>query len=38
MPESWNMGLGGFVLGSPIFYLKGMRIGFPLRVLEEALL
>ena len=25
-PERWNMGLGGFVLGSPILYLKGMRI------------
>ena len=25
-PESWNMGLGGWVLGSPILYLKGMRI------------
>ena len=26
IPESWNMGLGGFVLGSLILYLKGMRI------------
>ena len=25
IPESWNMGLGGFVLGSLILYLKGMR-------------
>ena len=25
VPESWNMGLGGFVLGSLILYLKGMR-------------
>ena len=25
IPESWNMGLGGFVLGSLIRYLKGMR-------------
>ena len=25
-PESWNMGLGGLVLGSPTLYLKGMRI------------
>ena len=25
-PESWNMGLGGLVLGSPLLYLKGMRI------------
>ena len=24
-PESWNMGLGGLVLGSLILYLKGMR-------------
>ena len=23
--ESWNMALGGFVLGSLILYLKGMR-------------
>ena len=26
IPESWNMGLGGLVLGSLILYLKGMRI------------
>ena len=26
IPESWNMALGGLVLGSPIPYLKGMRI------------
>ena len=25
-PESWNMVLGGLVLGSLIVYLKGMRI------------
>ena len=25
-PESWNMALGGLVLGSLILYLKGMRI------------
>ena len=25
IPESWNMDLGGFVLGSLILYLKGMR-------------
>ena len=25
-PESWNMDLGGIVLGSLILYLKGMRI------------
>ena len=25
-PESWNMGLGGLVLGSPKLYLKGMGI------------
>ena len=24
-PESWNMDLGGLVLGALIFYLKGMR-------------
>ena len=24
-PESWNMGLGGLLLGSLILYLKGMR-------------
>ena len=24
--ESWNMALGGLVLGSLILYLKGMRI------------
>ena len=26
IPESWNMGLGGLVLGSLILYLRGMRI------------
>ena len=37
-----NMGLGGFVLGSPILYLKGMRIlmfqlsGFYYRYLSRA--
>ena len=25
-PKSWNMALGGLVLGSLILYLKGMRI------------
>ena len=25
-PRKLNMGLGGFVLGSPILYLKGMRV------------
>ena len=25
-PESWNMALGGLVLGSLILYLKGIRI------------
>ena len=25
IPESWNMGVGGFVLGSLTLYLKGMR-------------
>ena len=25
IPESWNMGLGGFVLGPLVLYLKGMR-------------
>ena len=24
-PESWNMAIGGFVLGSLIVYVKGMR-------------
>ena len=24
--ESWNMGLGGLVLGSLILYFKGMRL------------
>ena len=24
--ESWNIGLGGFVLGTLMLYLKGMRI------------
>ena len=25
-PESWNMALGGLVLGSLVLYLKGMRV------------